>query len=297
MNNVSNIVSRMTTDKQEPNFRIQSSTESLPNISLVSYLQPADGISRVTLRVIGKEEPTAQGVAVAAGQLFGANARIVPGTARLVDRGVGGVYTVTASLTRNEVKVVVPDAKKVPENFRCVAKNIFLDDRDDLTWTMVESDAGNYLVRDALVETDSDLQTLLTSCSGATHTYTSEYKQMAASVQIEASKVETGSMLSFVGSKGDHELAFVVVPKKDDRIGVLAAGAVELDYILPSSIVASFDSAGLEGQVKLPEINEVTLAGGAPSIDTMVDYYKKIYGMNDAFFKEWSSRIKSHTFA
>lgn len=294
MSVVDRIVKEMRKTEVKPDTGARVSTSKvMPKVSVVSYTVPVDGISSVALRVISREEPAPQDIAIAASELFDHEVKVVPGTMVSGGTSVGGVRTVYTKVTRNTLRVAVPDVNNPPEGFRCVARNIFLDDRDSKTWKLVDAGEAKVLVREAVVETDSDLHELLDSCSSATHTYTDESRHMQMASAGFKQNAEVGQVVSYVDFHGDHSLAFVVQPDKEGKIGVLPHNSDNLEFIARSSVVSSYDSESFEKEIKVPE---VSTSSAAPSLDVMVDYFRKIYGMNPEFFKNWETRLRGYQF-
>ena len=299
---VSSIVEKMEQQVQAANtagLHAKGSPDvdgELPQVSISSYSMPVNGVASVMFKVLGKA-PSALGVSVAAGNLFDQNIRVIPGTIKLIDSGFG-VHSMSAKVCANNVKVAVPDHAKEPNNFRCIARNLFMDARDDSTWKMVDMEDGSrVLVRDNVVETDADLESLLSSSSSVTHHFTKENRTLQAQASGFKQGAKVGQPISFVNHQKQSVFGFVVVPDHNGKIGVLSNGQAAPEYVSRCAIVKVLDEQQVASQLKFPELSvSMQSVSADPGIDTLVAYYRKLYGMNSDYFKQIEQQIQSYTF-
>lgn len=298
---VSNIVRAMDTAtrnnalmQHQSAASISSNQETGLDLSVISYTTPEDGVMNVTFQAVASRDPSALEIAVAAGSLFRQEANIVPGTARVVRSEAGGRYIITAKVGRNSPKIAMA-ASGAPANFRMIARNLFMDDRDQRTWVLSDSGGSPVLIRNPLVETDTDLQELLTSCSNVTHQFTGEFRAMTASVVENKQRAELGAMLSFVSHSGQHSVGIVVSPDHKGCVGVLPFGDSDVTFVKSSAIVRYYDTSAIQDQIVMPEVG-MSVSAGIPSVDAIVDYYRKLYGNNEEFFRAFEERIRGYSF-
>lgn len=292
MNSLDKVVEQMKSISSQTVAQKPVVTNDLPSVALASWMPASKGVVSAMIRVLSRSTPSPSAISAATQNMFDQQLVVVPGTIKIVDHNLG-VMTAAVKLAKNTIKYVVVGE---PKGFRMVARNVFMDERDSTTWNMVENNGQQVLVRHNQVETDKDLEQLLASVSSASHFVTKEHKMLEAAASAIPTAV--GTFLSFVEGQ-DHLCGFIVDHQHNGNlIGVLTAAA-KVHYIGSNNVVQVFDARQLQTQIKVPKVSEnlASISTQRPGIDTMIDFYRKIYGENADFFKKFEQELKTYKFA
>ena len=262
-------------------------SSDLPTVNLISYLPVSKGVAAAMIRVISRQEPSALNIAVATGNLFDQKLKVIPGSIICFNRDLG-VMTASCKLTTNMIQKPIYDEN--PQGFRSISRNMFMDDVDNSMWKLVENNGNRVLVRNNSVETDEDIETLLSTSSNVTHRSTKEFKLLCSSIPA-CPKV--GTLLSFASE--DTCLGFVVDNSVAGYVGVLTASG-EPQYITAQQIVTTYDVKSMN--LNIPQVSEsLSSISTKPSIDTVIAFYRKIFGYNKEFMDAFEKEIRGHRFA
>lgn len=274
-----------------------TSNSELPQLSVSSYTMPVNGISSVMFQVISSN-PSPLDVSVAAGKLFNNELQVIPGTVKVVRSGFN-IHSMCAKVCANNIKVSIPDSTKTPAGFRSISRNLFMDDRDESTWSMVDNtDGSRTLVRNNKVETDSDLETLLSTQSSVTHHFTDDNRFLQSQSAGFKQAAHLGQPVSYVNYQKQNTFGFIVEPDHNGKIGILANGSRTPEYVSRCSIVKSFDEQQMASQVTIPDLGiSVSGVSSAPGIDTIIAFYRKIYSSNPEYFAKLENQLRSYDFA
>lgn len=266
----------------------------MSNIQLSSYLPPRHGVAIAAFKV-ASVDPNTNSIIDGINRLFGGELNAVEGSLKVLEKSK--FYTsVSAHLMRNTItRPIVGD--KAPAGFITLSKNIFMEERDSKTWKLVTTDEGRkILVRDNSVETDDDIQKLLSSLSSVGHQYTNEAKRVVSLAGNLLSSLNTGVLVSFVSHSNVHELGFIVNPiDQQDYVGIVSVTGDEApNYatVPATSVIHSFDIGQYASDLHLPRM-EAT-ASKSFDVNFLVDYYKKVYGYNTDYFQRFLEKIKSN---
>lgn len=273
--------------------------DNILGIELKAFTEPQQGVSHVAFEVVASgANVSSEGLAASIKRSLNGEVELVPGSARIASRS-GERMTILASVIPSVVARAV-NGDGVPENFVCVARNIFMDENDRKTWRLVEAEGQGspMLVRDSSVETDKDMAELLASCVPATAPYSKEAKALTALAHSTVRNLQTGNLASFVGEGRGHEIGFVLTAgSTDNTVKVLMfADQPVVREVALASFVEVHDLGQALPQMALPNASEVMVAGHSPSINNMIDYYSRVFSMNKQYLTMFLSRLRSHAF-
>ena len=199
------------------------------------------------------------------------------------------------------VKEAIPVTKNM-EGFRAVASNMFMDDESHM-WQLHKTSSGDLLVKSCGIDDDLDLIRLLSgSRSKVNMAQASAFKDLMAKASAVPSNVEGGDYVTYVDPHGDlncgYVIASVVEDGQADKALVLTQDGQE-DLIPKASMVETHDTSTFPPVELVPQEQAdyaVAEARGDININTLLDYYKKVYARSPAFYEQFAARIKSHSF-
>lgn len=276
----------------------ESLSSHMENVSMLSYLEPHDGVAVASFRV-ATMNPTAESISSGIKRLFGNEMEVVAGSMRVIENSQF-FTSVSAHIKRAHVTRSVSPDGTMPNGFTSLSKNIFMEDRDSSTWKLVQAgDGKSILVRDASVETDADMEKLLASLSSAGHEYGNHSKELCAQANSVIESIETGA-LCVVASDEGVTLAFAIEAMgRDGSFGaVQCSGDGEYADLHASAVIRIIDSSEFINLISAPATDSVALAsGGRVDVNVLVEYYRKVFGHNKDFFQQWSQRLKTSSLA
>lgn len=274
-------------------FNVEDKLSSMMStISLASYLPPTNGVTIASFK-IASTEPTLSMITDGIASSFRGELSVLEGSLKIMDKS-RYYTTVSAHLIRNTVTRAISDG--VPNGFISLSKNIFMEERDSKTWKLITNSEGKQiLVRDNSVETDADMEKLMSSMSSVGHEFTPEGKKMTAMASAVMNSVDIGVLVSYV--VGDSQaLAFVAQEPNKGTVGLVAvAGDQSLGYktVPLSSIVRSFDLDEYSAELDVPAFQPQSLSGTV-DINMIVDYYKKIGFYNKKYLEKFLDQVRTN---
>ena len=267
--------------------RNESLSSMMSNVSLSSYTEPRDGVVVASFKV-ATTDANVNAISDGIARLFKGEMSVVAGSMKVLEKSKF-FTSVSAHLIRNTVTRAVGDS--IPQGFISLSKNIFMEERDSKTWKLITTDDGKkILVRDNSVETDSDMEKLMSSLSSVNHQYTPEAKKMVAQASSLMNNLDIGVLVSYVTEAGAQELGFIVENLDNQgKVGI----ANETGYVSVSAnkIVHAFDLEDYYSELNLPKLEVIA---GKMDVNFKIDYYKKVYGYNKDFLQKWLDRIKAN---
>lgn len=267
--------------------RNESLSSMMSNVSLSSYTEPRDGVVVASFKV-ATTDANVNAISDGIARLFKGEMSVVAGSMKVLEKSKF-FTSVSAHLIRNTVTRAVGDS--IPQGFISLSKNIFMEERDSKTWKLITTDDGKkILVRDNSVETDSDMEKLMSSLSSVNHQYTPEAKKMVAQASSLMGSLDIGVLVSYVTEAGAQELGFIVENLDNQgKVGI----ANETGYVSVSAnkIVHAFDLEDYYSELNLPKLEVIA---GKMDVNFKIDYYKKVYGYNKDFLQKWLDRIKAN---
>jgi hypothetical protein len=265
----------------------ESLSSLMSNISLSSFIEPRDGVAIAAFKV-ATTKPTVNNITAGIQKLFKGELNVVEGSVKVQSKGKF-FTSVSAHLVRNTVVRAVGDS--IPQGFISLSKNIFMEERDSKTWKLITNSEGKQvLVRDNNVETDADMEKLLSSLSSVNHQYTAEAKALVATASSLVNDLNVGVLVSYVNASANQELGFVV--QNMDAQGCYGiANANGFVSVAAAHIVHTFDLEQYYGELSLPKAEAIA---GSVDINVMIDYYKKVFGYNTDFMNRMLSMVKNN---
>jgi len=208
------------------------------------------------------------------------------------------------------VREALPATKEHLKGFKSVSSNMFMDDEENM-WVLRKSAAGDLVVKTTGIDDDMSLLKILNqACSGAASlSSVSEFRQMVATASAVGNAAKGGDFVSYVNHNNVIACGYLVATATDEanpeqvQAVVLPAGAVgegEEEIINVKAITEIHDQEQFpEVQITEQEAVDTVVASarGAVDINTLLDYYKRIYARGPAFYAEFAKRIRAHAFA
>lgn len=205
--------------------------------------------------------------------------------------------------------ILVPTRDVIPFNsntqgFKSLSASIYSDDSDNI-WRLSKSANGQVLIRAGQIEDPAEIQAMMQSCSSAIKPGSDNLFFTSIS---KVNKVETNFEVNdAITYQHDGELRFGVVAEhvsasndqgaEVDALAVYCPETETLDIVDPSMVAVASNITEHEG-LTIPETLSFTAtASDSNYADTLVNYYKQVYGFNAEFFAELEKRIRSHAFA
>ena len=263
----------------------ESLSSMMSNLSLETFIEPRDGVAIAAFKV-ATTNPSVNTITAGIQKLFKGELNVVEGSVKVQSKGKF-FTSVSAHLVRNTVVRAVGDS--IPQGFISLSRNIFMEERDSKTWKLITNSEGKQiLVRDNNVETDADMEKLLSSLSSANHQYTAEAKSLVATASAMMQGLGVGVLVSYV-TESSQELGFVV-QDMDNQGCYGVANASGFTSVSANRIVHTFDLEQYYGELSLPKAEAVA---GTVDINVMVDYYKKVFGHNKDFMDRMLNMVKN----
>jgi hypothetical protein len=264
----------------------ESLSSMMSNLSLETFIEPRDGVAIAAFKV-ATTNPSVNTITAGIQKLFKGELNVVEGSVKVQSKGKF-FTSVSAHLVRNTVVRAVGDS--IPQGFISLSRNIFMEERDSKTWKLITNSEGKQiLVRDNNVETDADMEKLLSSLSSANHQYTAEAKSLVATASAMMQGLGIGVLVSYV-TESSQELGFVV-QDMDNQGCYGVANASGFTSVSANRIVHTFDLEQYYGELSLPKAEAVA---GTVDINVMVDYYKKVFGHNKDFMDRMLNMVKNN---
>ena len=264
----------------------ESLSSMMSNLSLETFIEPRDGVAIAAFKV-ATTNPSVNTITAGIQKLFKGELNVVEGSVKIQSKGKF-FTSVSAHLVRNTVVRAVGES--IPQGFISLSKNIFMEERDSKTWKLITNSEGKQiLVRDNNVETDADMEKLLSSLSSANHQYTAEAKSLVANASAMMQGIGVGVLVSYV-TESSQELGFVV-QDMDNQGCYGVANASGFTSVSANRIVHTFDLEQYYGELSLPKAEAVA---GTVDINVMVDYYKKVFGYNKDFMDRMLNMVKNN---
>lgn len=279
------------------NAAVASVRSSEPNVEIKSFAKAGPGLARIVADVTHTSESRADHASITAAirKKLQGKLECVAGSFSVLEKGnfVDRITGVIGAVRESVAITADSDLK----GFRAMASNMFMDDEKDM-WVLRKTPAGKLLVKATGIEDDLTLVNLLDSVSSAGYQSGNDHARLTA--QCSATKAQGGDFISFVDVNNNIRSAFVVAQVVGTEDLVVSQSDVdEAEVIHQGSVIEVHD------QDDFPEVKDtaeeqveqaVASARGTSSIETIVQYYKKIYSSNPAFFKEFEKRIRSHSY-
>ena len=278
-----------------------------PTVNIASFDLAGPGMARVTCSVshAGDSREDHSLVMDELRARFGGKMEAVAGSFRSLDSGpfqeqITGI-----------VAVVREAMHATPENlkgFKSVSSNMFMDEEEHM-WVVRHSAAGDLVVKTTGIDDDMSLVNLLNqACAGATSLSSlQDHRRMVATASAIGDAVEGGAFVSYVDHNNTIAHGYVVATAFDEanpdvlQAIVLPAVGDEKEAVINVKAVTEIhpqDSFPVV-QVSEQEVvdNALAAARGTTSLQTLLDFYKRVYSRSPKFYAEFARRLKQHAFA
>lgn len=271
-----------------------------PTIEIQHYAPAGAGLARFVARVVHTAASRANPALVAQAfrNKFNGQLQAVAGSVKVVDRGpISDIMTGIASVVREVVAIGSPDDMK---GFKAVASNMFLDEEDRM-WTLNKTESGSLMVRTTGIDDDQALVGMLHAVASSAPSASAARELQAVASDVLRS-VEAGKYVTYVNANNEVAHGFVVVcsaEEGDTTALVLAPGAEDVEQIDTHAVIEVADVP----DDTLPELTDdenlqisIASARGAVNLEMMVSYYKRVFGHNPEFFKQFEANLRKHAF-
>lgn len=250
-------------------------------------LDAAEQLSDSVLRTVlsFNRQPSRVEVETALATVFGGSCEIIPGSFRLAldKRRVSSRPTVCGYVKPKQATLPADAVARMEEK----ASNTYMDDEDHAWW--LDEERGELI---KLAQEDlSDILDAATAHLSPRGQGSRRPLEMLASVQDEVVGSANTEYLAFVDPE-KAELAFGVRVGDDHVLERESGEVVEItqDLVVASETFKGMDrveTAAGEMDVKEPVDTEM---------NSLSDYYRKIYGYNSSFFDRWDEIIKGRAY-
>lgn len=205
--------------------------------------------------------------------------------------------TVSAFMTLSSEVISVPEEKSVVEmtGFRALSSNMFLDDNENL-WEL-KSEGGRNLVRSHLENNMVEMEQLMASVSSTSFSSMSSSDGTMAVINGERSLIKGGDMITYVSESGTLESTLVMATVQGDEDTLLCLSADGEDSLTLNRNSVSLFVGAEQFQSQLEQPEGMAAMSGAVNVDAIVDYYSRVFGYNQDYLAQLTSRIKNHAFA
>lgn len=279
------------------NNALSSLKTSLPTINLRAFASAGNQLARIIIDVThtseSRKDPSL--VVTALRNKLENRFEAVANSFSIIEKGS---YTDRMAGIVGVVKQIISlDDSANLKGFKAVASNMFMDDEKDM-WVLKKTESGNLLIK-TTAEDEISLNTILEAVASSGKRNLNEYKMLAAQCSSIAERVQGGDYVSFVDYNNCTNLGFVLATTDEDSALVLTDGSDEYQEIPNMAITDIHDQSDFP-DVKLSDEDlidqQVAVSSGNVDLEKVLNYYKKIYGFNAKFFKEFSDRLRAHHF-
>lgn len=207
--------------------------------------------------------------------------------------------TLTGVLATNN-RETIPYAE-TNTKFRCVSGNMFIDDEREI-WKLQETPAGKILIKTSSYDDDNTLGALLTSVSAAgSEANLGRYVARGQNTFHYAG----GDLVAFVSKQdaavhvGYIAAAAVNETRQGEDLVVLAYNSDVSEIIDPNLVTCKFtETVGVDLN-QIEDASMAAIASGKKSvnIEDILNYYRRVYARNQAFFDKFAANVTKYAFA
>lgn len=267
-----------------------------PVVEIRSYSLAGKGLARVLIDVTHTEHSRKDHNLVANALRSRLNGKMaaVAGTFNVVE---SGEFTERLVGIVSVVRDVIPATPEAMKGFRATASNMFMDEEQDM-WVLRKTEAGQILVRTTGIDDDLTLINLLDSVSSAGSITPSDMRRLSAVCSAVPESVQGGDFVTYVNADNTLSHGFVVATAEENQAVVLPTDDDEEQVIDKNSIVEVHDQAEFPvyEPTKEEQIDQVTAAARGLNLNQLLDYYRRVYARNPAFYQLFATRVRNHTF-
>lgn len=196
----------------------------------------------------------------------------------------------------SEVKSI-PDEVSVVEatGFRALSSNMFMDDNENL-WEL-KSEGGRNLVRTHIENNMQEMEQLMASVSSDSFASMSSSATMLDAIKKERMAVDGGDMITYVSESGALESTLVIASIQGDEDHLLCLSSDGEEGVQVNRNCVSMFVKGQNFVDNLEQPEGMPSMSGAVNVDTLVDYYSRVFGYNQDYLAMLTQRIRNHAFA
>lgn len=286
-----------STRKMSLQTAIAGARSNDPVVEVQNYAIAGDGRARVMIEVT-HNEASRQNPAMIASALksrFDGKMEAVAGSFKSLEKGR---YTERLVGIVAAVRQAIPFSEGM-NGFKAVASNMFMDDEKDM-WVLRKTEAGGLLVKTTGIDDDMSLVGMLDAVASDGFRNSPEYGRMTAMASSIEKAVAGGDFVTYVNNDNQVVCGFVVASVDGgDEIVALPVGATEGDTIKKAAVTEIHPQGDFPEYVQSGEdeaAQVVAAARGTIDINFILDYYKKVYARNPAFYDAFAQRLQSHQF-
>ncbi len=204
---------------------------------------------------------------------------------------------VSAFLTLSSAVISVPEEVSVSEatGFRALSSNMFMDDAENL-WEL-KAEGGRNLVRTHIENNMAEMEQLMASVSSCAFSSESSSTSMLNTIATERMSIGGGDMITYVSESGKLESTLVMATVQGDDNTLLCLSSDGEDGVQLSRNCVSMYVKGSQFHGELEQPEGMAAMAGAVNVDSIVDYYSRVFGYNQDYLAKLVDRIKNHAFA
>lgn len=197
-----------------------------------------------------------------------------------------------------EERVVLDHSNEA--NYQAVASTNMYMDSEERLWSANKTDAGVVLIKSHAGD-DMEIMSALMKCVASTNVGMQEAMPAADAQVRDRAGITGGDLITFVSeATGRVDMGFVVAAVAsdtgEDRGLYVVNQAGNYDGVIDRNLViAAIASSQLEIDDTTDDL--VAVASGKPSIEMMLEYYRKVFIRSPEYFAKFRQRLLSHAFA
>jgi hypothetical protein len=172
----------------------------------------------------------------------------------------------------------VDDDNQLKANYRVMASNIMMDNRDRTLWELKEGTGGKFLARHG----EEDLSELV-------HAATKNRTDIPKIRNLALATAGVKEFVAYAGSSGDMEYGFCIqASTKDEVLKVVSKSSRETVVIPMSAVAGVYDI-----KIPLSAHKKITAAGWTrDDVKQSKDYYSQLYAYAPDYLDEVISQIE-----
>lgn len=262
-------------------------------LTLQAFLPSTSGISRASFGAFISKHAKAMDVSRAIQDFFGGRAAVIPGTLKVSTSGVHGRVEACLKAVRPAKAVTLDEQGRTP-GFTMVSKNLYMDMTDRTQWNVQRDGDRTVLIRTGDLESDEALNKIMSSMVSVSGNHQDAVSKLVDQVQALASDLDVGVLVSYLQpGTNSHKLGFSLSGAIDDKVEIVPmVGPVE--SVSVSHLIRTYGLDEYQKDlVEPPMVSNSGFSDGKVTKKDMIDYYRKVFGYNDAFFSKWERAINS----
>ncbi|MBO6276558.1 MAG: hypothetical protein J6N20_03840 [Pseudomonas sp.] len=194
---------------------------------------------------------------------------------------------------------VVLDQSNATRFAAVASTNMYIDSEEKL-WSANKTDAGVVLIKSHAGD-DMEIMSALMKCVASTAVGQQESLPAADAQVRDRNKIEGGDLVTFVSeSTGRVDMGFVVAALAGEDGSDRGLFITNQDGSFQGAVDRNLVIATVAGsQLQIEETTDdlVAVASGRPSLEMMLDYYRKVFIRSPEYFAKFRQRLLSHAFA